>query len=254
MELLSENLSIVPGEPFYVGWLIRRDDGWHTYWKHPGDVGVPPFLEWKLPKGYSAGELRFPPPERIKMATVSAHGHKGETLFLAQITPPANLKTGVKARLAAKASWLTCSKQCCPGFLDLSLTLPVEARARFSVLEQKRFAAARATWPQALVGWKVRAIDCGQSLELLLSPPQGRRVSSPPGDLYFFGEGNLVRSDRPQRVSLAGGLLRIHLVRAEWAPADATTLAGLVYAEEGWNGKGSARFARVEARLEMSTK
>ena len=42
MELLSENLSIAPGEPFYIGWHIRRDEGWHTYWKHPGDVGVPP--------------------------------------------------------------------------------------------------------------------------------------------------------------------------------------------------------------------
>ena len=78
MELLSENLSIAPGEPFFVGWRIRRDVGWHTYWKHPGDVGVPPALKWEVPVGFTAGELCFPPPERIKMASVAAHGHKGE--------------------------------------------------------------------------------------------------------------------------------------------------------------------------------
>ena len=254
MELLSENLSIAPGEPFYVGWRIHRDAGWHTYWKHPGDVGVPPFLEWKLPQGFSAGELRFPPPERIKMATVSAHGHKGETLFLAKITPPAKLKPGTELALKAKASWLTCSKQCCPGFLDLSLALPVETKARFCSDEKKRFAAARASWPRKLVGWKVRALDYGESLELLLSPPEGRPVTSPPRNLHFFGEGNLVRSDRPQVATVGEGILRIRLVRAEWAPAAAAALAGLVYAEEGWNGKDSPRFARVEARLESPPK
>lgn len=250
MELLSENLSIAPGEPFYVGWRILRDEGWHTYWKHPGDVGVPPFLEWKLPEGYSAEDLRFPPPERIKMANVSAHGHRGETLFLAKITPPGELKEGDEVRLKAKASWLTCAKQCCPGFLDLGLTLPVEAKARISPRIGKRFASVKASWPEKLEGWSVRAIDHGESIELHLSPSRNLLESFPPRNVYFFGEGNLIRSDRPQIAIVAEGTLRMRLTRAEWAPEDANTLSGLVYAEDGWNGKGSARFARMEARLE----
>ena len=257
MELLSENLSIAPGEPFYVGWRIRRDEGWHTYWKHPGDVGVPPALKWEVPAGFQAGELCFPPPQRIKMASVAAHGHKGETLFLTQIVPPSDLPLGAKITLHAKASWLTCSRQCCPGFRDLSLELPVQRQARIDPNAGQRFDVARGTWPRSLEGWTIAALDKGRRIILRLDPPPAKdsEVAPPlPSKPYFFGEGRLVRSNKPQVVKRKGGGLQIRLTRAEWAPEGAEILTGLVYAEEGWGGTNSPRYARIVAPLEKFDK
>ena len=40
--LVSETDAIQPGQPFRIGLNLRMADGWHTYWKNPGDAGAPP--------------------------------------------------------------------------------------------------------------------------------------------------------------------------------------------------------------------
>ena len=40
--------------------------GWHTYWMNPGDSGEPPRIEWALPTGFTAGDIVWPHPERIR--------------------------------------------------------------------------------------------------------------------------------------------------------------------------------------------
>ena len=88
MELVFEQKGIVPGEEFWIGWRIIRERGWHTYWKHPGDVGVPPSIKWELPPGFVAGELLYSLPQKVKMATIRANGNYGETLFLTKVQAP----------------------------------------------------------------------------------------------------------------------------------------------------------------------
>ena len=41
IKLVSEVTSIAPGQPFYVGLALPHGEGYHTYWKFPGIVGVP---------------------------------------------------------------------------------------------------------------------------------------------------------------------------------------------------------------------
>ena len=41
--------------------------------------------------GVSAGPLVFPPPKRVMMGKVAAHGHHGETLFLSRYHSATNL-------------------------------------------------------------------------------------------------------------------------------------------------------------------
>ena len=68
----ANGLGLGTQQKVWVGWHIERDHGWHTYWKHPGDVGIPPQVEWDLPAGCEAGEIVFPPPKRVSMAGISA--------------------------------------------------------------------------------------------------------------------------------------------------------------------------------------
>ena len=69
IEILAESKEIKIGENFVFGIKLDLAPGWHTYWKHPGDVGVPPSLEWNMPTGFSAGELLYSPPVKVKMAS-----------------------------------------------------------------------------------------------------------------------------------------------------------------------------------------
>ena len=52
-ELVAERSALVPGEPLTVALRLTMDRGWHTYWRNPGDSGLPTTLEWKLPRRLS---------------------------------------------------------------------------------------------------------------------------------------------------------------------------------------------------------
>ena len=85
MSLVLPASGIKPNSTVWIGWWIQREEGWHTYWKHPGNVGLTPHLEWELPQGIEVGELQFPHPKRVQMAGVKAYGHYGDTLYLARL-------------------------------------------------------------------------------------------------------------------------------------------------------------------------
>ena len=40
-ELVSDKLAAQPGKPVLVGLKLRMAEHWHTYWKNPGDSGLP---------------------------------------------------------------------------------------------------------------------------------------------------------------------------------------------------------------------
>ena len=37
--------GVQPGKPLWLGLLIRHQPHWHTYWKNPGDSGLPTQLK-----------------------------------------------------------------------------------------------------------------------------------------------------------------------------------------------------------------
>ena len=39
--LLADTTAIVPGKPFTAGLRLYMAPNWHTYWKFPGDAGIP---------------------------------------------------------------------------------------------------------------------------------------------------------------------------------------------------------------------
>ena len=41
VELMASQLSIRPGEQFTIALRLSMDPGWHTYWRNPGDSGLP---------------------------------------------------------------------------------------------------------------------------------------------------------------------------------------------------------------------
>ena len=63
-DLVAEHSSATPGETLTVALRLKIVPEWHTYWRNPGDSGEPTALVWKLPAGWSAGEIQWPAPRR----------------------------------------------------------------------------------------------------------------------------------------------------------------------------------------------
>jgi thiol:disulfide interchange protein len=126
-ELISESSAIKAGEPFWVALRQTIKPHWHTYWKNPGDSGLPTEISWSLPAGTRAGPIVWPTPIFIDVGGIVNYGFEGDAFLLVKITPPAD--AAGTFHLAANVNWLVCSDVCIPEEAKFALDLPVAAAA-----------------------------------------------------------------------------------------------------------------------------
>ena len=244
--LVSEIAVTDAKESIWIAWRIQRDFGWHTYWLHPGDVGVAPSVEWILPEGVTAGSLLFPVPKRVKMGQIGAHGHHDETLFLCELTFSDSCKLDNGLIIEAKVAWLACSKTCLPGYANLSLTIPVGGQTKLDGRWKEKFDDFRKKLPiEPPSEWHLKAYQKGDKFQLVL-PDLGPSFSG----LYFFSEGRIVRSNAMQPVRFKNGNWELEMTRSSWSPENLTRLRGLLYRKSGWGLDPNCKFYKLDVPLQ----
>jgi thiol:disulfide interchange protein/DsbC/DsbD-like thiol-disulfide interchange protein len=192
-DALANVSAIVPGEPFLVGVRLKMEPRWHTYWKYPGDAGIPTEIRWQLPEGWRVGDIQWPIPLKLEEpGDILIYGYHDEVLLIQQVTPPKDL-TGASANLSAKVSWLVCEKICIPGDGTVTLSLPIapanspantDLFARFQKqLPTSPAADSSASWKSDAGGLVLRVShpDLGKfsSVEFFPSPPENVAVGHP---------------------------------------------------------------------------
>ncbi|HSB61152.1 MAG TPA: protein-disulfide reductase DsbD domain-containing protein [Vicinamibacteria bacterium] len=181
--LLAETDAVHPGRPLLLGIRLEMQEGWHTYWKNPGDSGLPTRMTWRLPEGFSAGPIRWPAPERIASPPLMSYGYEDEVLLPVEIATPAALAVG-EVELAGRVDWLECKEACRPGRAELSLRLPVRAGPPRPSGSAAAFAAARARLPRPAGDWRIEAHANPRTLLLSFRAP-----GPAPAEAYFFAGG-----------------------------------------------------------------
>jgi DsbC/DsbD-like thiol-disulfide interchange protein len=76
----------------WVGLQLQHQPEWHTYWKNPGDSGLPTQLDWTLPAGIEAGEIAWPVPKKIPVGTLANYGYEGNVLLPVPLTVTPDFK------------------------------------------------------------------------------------------------------------------------------------------------------------------
>lgn len=123
--LIAREDGIVAGKPFHMAVVIEAPSDWHTYWKIPGDAGLATTMTWKLPEGFRAGEIEWPPHEVIMEGALSTNGYHGTVVLPTTITPPANLTVGDYHPMNVHVEWLVCKDICLPESAELELAVRV---------------------------------------------------------------------------------------------------------------------------------
>ena len=157
VQLVAEDTALVPGKPASLMLLLTVQDGWHSYWRNPGDSGLATQLSWNLPDGLTAGEPQWPYPERINTPPLVNYGYSGETALLTELMVPPTIAVGSHQTIKLQADWLVCKDICVPEQAELSLTLPVAASATANREHAEAFARARALLPQPKPNWSAKA-------------------------------------------------------------------------------------------------
>ena len=157
LELISENSAITPGHDFTVGLEFKMERGWHIYWENPGDSGEPPHVTWQLPKGLTAGEIKWPAPRKMGTPSIVNYVYDGDVLLMAPIRVGADYSASPSDKLDASVKFLICSDQMCmPGKAQVSLDVPAKAQSPSDSATAALFTAARTRLPKLTpANWKV---------------------------------------------------------------------------------------------------
>ncbi len=123
--LISEQASVTPGGTAWLGLHIKTKPGWHTYWQNPGDSGQATRISWTLPGGVSAGNIRWPLPQKFSLGPVSGFGYKEETLLMVPVSVGSGVQAGEIVTLTAEAGWLVCAEVCIPQQAKFTVSLPM---------------------------------------------------------------------------------------------------------------------------------
>ncbi|MDB5601283.1 MAG: Cytochrome c-type biosis protein DsbD, protein-disulfide reductase [Xanthobacteraceae bacterium] len=104
-----------------AGLEIRLDPGWHTYWRYPGDAGVPPQFDFSTSDNVKDVQVRWPAPRRLLAGGSTSIGYEHELVLPLRVTPRDPAKPAV---LRLKLDYAICEKLCVPASGKAELSLP----------------------------------------------------------------------------------------------------------------------------------
>lgn len=148
-ELVSEYQQVTPGQRLQLALHFVPDPHWHTYWKNPGDSGLPTKLSWQLPDGVSIGAIQWPAPQALALPPLMNYGFEGQTILLSELKIAADYPADTIA-IQLQADWLVCEEVCVPAEAQFSLTLPVAAQALPAADYADLFSTALSRLPKPL--------------------------------------------------------------------------------------------------------
>ncbi len=194
VELLPSVSAVAPGQSFDVGMKFSLDEGWHIYWKNPGDSGAAPKAKWNLPDGVEASPLQFPLPKRkLQSGIITTFVLSHEPVLITQISTPDSI-SGSKITLKADVQWLVCSKsQCLMEKQSAKVSIPVVANAsEVKQANERVFATARKKFPVA----------AGKAKYVRITPSLSKGSFSPGSTFEVQLEVNIkpsfhIQSDKP---------------------------------------------------------
>jgi DsbC/DsbD-like thiol-disulfide interchange protein len=203
------------GAPFRAGIEIRLKPGWHTYWRYPGDAGVPPRFDFAGSRNVKAVEVLWPAPQRLPEAGLATIGYDRDLILPLRVTPQDQAKP---VTLQIRLDYAICEKLCVPAQSKAELGLAGGQSA-----QDARLAAAEARVPRKV------ALGAGQTLAIRSVRREAGvdrlrvlvDVAAPPGaSVDLFAEGPTEEWALPLPVAVDGapGGLQRFMFELDGAP------------------------------------
>ena len=120
ISLIKDHSDFVPGTSINIGLKVSMDEGWHTYWKNPGDSGGPIELNWDLPIGFSVSDVQWPLPEKIEYPPLMTYGYEDFVIYPMVLSIPENYSDNY---FEMTADILICADVCIPESGKISANL-----------------------------------------------------------------------------------------------------------------------------------
>ena len=117
----NARVRLIAGEGRTLGVELLLAPGWKTYWRMPGDAGVPPTFEWGGSENLTITDSLYPAPIAMSDQGGTAVGYKDKVIFPVRVALADEAKSAT-ARL--EFSFGVCKDICIPIETKLELSLP----------------------------------------------------------------------------------------------------------------------------------
>lgn len=143
--------GMTPQGTYMTALRLVLSDGWKTYWRAPGDAGIPPQFNWRNSRNVGDMAITWPTPHVFNQNGLQTIGYKNQLVLPVEITPK---KPGQPVHLRGEVEIGLCKDVCIPGTLSVDHQLNADA-ARNPVI-----AAAMALRPYSESEAGVHAATC----------------------------------------------------------------------------------------------
>ncbi|MCB1362955.1 MAG: hypothetical protein KDK02_02475 [Rhodobacteraceae bacterium] len=130
---------------------LTLSDGWKTYWRAPGDAGIPPRLDWRGSRNLGDVAITWPAPEVFDQNGMRSIGYAHELVLPVEITPE---RAGRPVRLRGEIDLGLCKDVCIPE------TLTFDHRLDETAGRHPAIAAAMAQRPHSAAEAGVESATC----------------------------------------------------------------------------------------------
>ena len=104
-----------------AGIEIRLDPGWKTYWRYPGDTGIPPTFDFSGSQNVKSADVEWPAPKEFSDgAGGHSIGYVGDVILPVKVT---RANAALPSELHLKLNYAVCGTLCVPAKADLALAL-----------------------------------------------------------------------------------------------------------------------------------
>ncbi len=245
--IVVEATQIQPDSEFELAVVLDMAPAWHTYWAFSGDAGLPSRVDWRLPDGFQADELRWPGPHRYTEAgDLTVFGYADQVALFTHVQTPDALPDTL--HIGAEVSWLVCADICIPG--DTTLTwahVPGTSIPDRGILARYRPLLSTPLTAADPVNWSHTIRDIGDGVrrvEVSLTA-QGDGQGLP--DFYPRSVGESAYIEAGPRQIQGRGRVRVHQEIVPYAgEAPARVLTGVIGYE---GGDGIPRYRSVSIDL-----
>jgi DsbC/DsbD-like thiol-disulfide interchange protein len=185
--------------PLRAGIEIRLKPGWHTYWRYPGDAGVPPHFDFAGSQNVKAVEVLWPAPQKMQEAGLDTIGYDRDVILPLRVMPQQAAKP---ITVRVKLDYAICEKLCVPAQTKAELVLaggPSAQDARLAAAEARVPRKVALGAPSALAIRAVRREEGGDRPRVIVD------VAAPPGAAVdLFAEGPTDQWSLPLPAAVAG--------------------------------------------------
>jgi DsbC/DsbD-like thiol-disulfide interchange protein len=145
VRLIAGGSKSVGDAPLRAGIEIRLAPGWKTYWRYPGDSGVPPRFDFAGSTNVQEATVRWPTPHRFADGGGQSIGYAGNVVLPVQVQAKDSTKP---VTLRLKIEYAICEKLCVPA--EASVELPLAAGGNSSASDALAAAEARVPKPASI--------------------------------------------------------------------------------------------------------